>query len=323
MDRKYSVITAFLGDIKDRFTQYQPHREIEEKLALAAKIKGCQGLEVVYPQEIKDPVKLKELLDSYHLRVSAVNLNVKSEQKWRFGSFSHENAEVRKQAIQYLKTAMDYAAILGANKVTTALLNDGSDYPFEIDFVQSFRNVADCLREASEHRSDVKISLEYKASEPRVNCLLNNAGKMAYLCSLVNKSNVGVTLDIGHALQCLEIPADSAAFLGITGKLFYVHVNDNNRSWDWDLVPGSHNFWNQLEFFWYLKRIGYNDWFTADVFPQRYDPIRIMEKTFEWLDFMMDTIEKIDEKVIFNREKTKDAFAALDYVKSLFQERNC
>ncbi|MDK2801093.1 MAG: xylose isomerase [Clostridiales bacterium] len=319
MERKYSIITGFMGRVKDRFIDYHPPREMEEMVAMAAKVKGCSGLEVVYPQNFVDPVKTKKLLQDYNLGVSTVNLNIKGEEKWRFGTFSSPNPETRKEAVKYLKTAMDCAAELGCNMVTMALLNDGADYPFELDYIRAFNHTLDGIREAAEYRSDVKISLEYKASEPRVHCLLNNAGKMAYFCNLVGKDNVGVTLDVGHALQCLEIPADSAAFLGATGKLFYVHINDNFRNWDWDMVPGTINLWDYVEFIMYLKKVNYHGWITADVFPQRHDPIRIMEKTFEWMDRLFDMADSMDEKVLFEMMNNKDAFAVLDYVRSFIK----
>lgn len=319
MERKYAVITGFMGKVRDRFIDYQPPREMEEMVEMASRIKGCSGLEVVYPQNFSDPVKLKKLLKDYNLGVSTVNLNIKGEEKWRFGTFSSPDPKTRKEAVSSLKTAMDCAAELGCNIVTTALLNDGSDYPFELDYVRAFKDTLEGIKEAADYRKDVKISLEYKASEPRVHCLLNNAGKMAYFCSLTEKENVGVTLDVGHALQSLEIPADSAAFLGATGKLFYVHINDNYRNWDWDMVPGTVNLWDYIEFALYLKRVGYNGWVTADVFPQRHDPIRIMEKTFEYMDFIFDIAEKIDENKLFEMMNNKDAFDILDYVRSFLK----
>jgi len=140
---------------------------------------------------------------------------------------------------------------------------------------------------------------------------------MAYLCNIINKDNVGVTLDVGHAFQALEIPADSVAFLGTTNRLFYVHINDNYRNWDWDMVPGTVNFWSYLELILYLKKVGYNDWITADVFPQRHDPIKIMEKTFEWMDYMYDIVDKIDENELYKMQSEgADAFDIFDYVRS-------
>lgn len=316
MTRKYAVITGFLGRLKDRFIDYQPAREIDEIIEMASKIKGCSGVEVVYPQDFGDPSKLKKLLSDYKLGVSTVNLNVKSEEKWRFGSFSNPDPKIRKEAVQYLKNAMDYAEDLGCDLVTTAFLNDGADYSFELDYDRAFQETLEGVIEAAEYKPHVKISLEYKASEPRTHCLLNNAGKTAYFCELTGKKNVGVTLDIGHALQAQEVPADTVAFLGSTGRLFYVHVNDNYRNWDWDLIPGTVNFWDYIETAVYLKKVGYTGWVTADVFPQRHDPILIMEKTFEWMDNIFALADKIDDKKLFEMMRTKDTLEIFDYVKS-------
>ncbi len=317
MARRYAVITGFLGRLRDRFAEYQPAREIDEILALASRIAGCSGVEVVYPQDFSDPVRLKRLVEHHGLDVAAVNLNLKAEEKWRHGSFSSPIAVTRREAVDYLKTAMDHAAELGCHLVTTAPLNDGSDYAFELDYLTAFGQAVECIREAADHRPDVRISLEYKASEPRARCLLSNAGKTGYFCAQVARENVGVTLDLGHAVQCREIPADSVAFLGATGKLFYVHANDNYRDWDWDLVPGTVNLWDSIEFLLYLRKVGYDSWIAADVFPQRHDPIRIMEASFAWLDFLADCAQRIDLDLLAEIRKTKDAFAVLEYVRSV------
>ncbi len=317
MKRKYSVITGFMGSVKDRFIDYQPARTMEQMVEMASRIKGCSGLEVVYPQNFTDPFKVKRLLDSYGLGVSTVNLNVKSEAKWRYGSFSNPDKAIRKEAVEYMKTAMDAAGELGCNIITCAMLNDGQDYPFEIDQIEAFKYALEGIQEAAGYRKDIKISLEYKQSEPRVHCLLNNAGKMAYFAELTRCENVGVTLDAGHALQCLEVPADSASFLGQTGRLFYVHVNDNYRNWDWDMVPGTVNFWEYVEFALALKKVGYDSWITADVFPQRHDPIKIMEKTFEWMDYIFDIADKIDEAKLKEMQQKLQTFEILEYVRSL------
>ena len=321
MNRNYSVITGFMGKIKDRFIDYQPAREMEEMVEMASRIKGCKGLEVVYPQNFTDPGKTKILLDRYGLKVSTVNLNVKGEEVWRFGSFSSSDPKARKSAVDALKASMDAAAEFGCNMVTTAMLGDGSDYPFELDYIRAFEQAVESITEAAEYRSDVKISLEYKMSEPRVHCLFNNAGKMATLCEAVKKENVGVTLDVGHAFQCGEVPADSVAFLHSTGRLFYIHINDNYRNWDWDLLPGTVNLWDYVEFLIYLNRIKYDGWITADVFPGRHDPIETMTKTFEWMDFLGKLADKFDHKDLFSRMDKNNTFEMLDYMRdTIFPE---
>jgi len=318
MKRKYAVITGFMGQIQDRFSVYGVDRNFEEMVAVASTIKGCSGLEVVYPQQIEDPVREKAILDSYSMEVAALNVNVKGEKKWQFGSISSPDEKIRKEAVKYMKTGLDYAHELGCNKVTISFLNDGSDYPFELDYMRAFNDAVDSIRQAAEYRKDVRLSLEYKLSEPRVHALLGNAGKMAYLIEKVGLDNVGVTLDTGHALQSLEVLADSISFLGVTNRLFHIHVNDNYRNWDWDMVPGTVNFWEFIEFCLYLDRLGYDEFITADVFPQRHDSIRIMEKTFEWMDYMFSISERIlaEGKIFDMMNSGADAFECMDYVRS-------
>jgi len=317
MKRKYAVITGFMGRIQDRFSFYGVDRTFEEMVEVASTIRGCSGLEVVYPQQVQDPVKAKQILDNCGMGVAALNVNIKSEEKWQFGSISSPDEKIRREAVRYIKTGLDYAAELGSNKVTVSFLNDGSDYPFELDYMRAFADAVECIKQAASHRSDVKLSLEYKLSEPRVHGMLGNAGKMAYLCERVGLDNVGVTLDTGHALQSLEVLSDSIAFLGITKRLFHIHVNDNYRNWDWDMVPGTVNFWEFLEFCMYIDRLKYDEFITADVFPQRHEATRIMEKTFEWMDYMFEISERVlaDGKIVDMMNAGCDAFECMDYVK--------
>lgn len=316
-NRKYAIITGFMGSLQDRFATYAPKRSMEEMVRMASEVKGASGLEVVYPQNFTDPVYVRDLLGKYGLGVSTVNLNVKGEEKFRYGSFSNPDPKVRKAAVEYGKACMDAAAELGCNIVTTAMLNDGQDYAFEIDQYDWFMRTLDGVREVAEYRPDVKLSLEYKMYEPRVHCLLNNAGKMGYFAKMTGCANVGVTLDTGHAFLANEVPADSASFLAADNRLFYVHINDNPRNFDWDLMPGVNNFLEFVEFAYALNKLGYDGWITADVFPGRYDQKIIMEKTFEWMDYIFAIADRIDMKKLRQLQEQNATFEILDYVKSL------
>ena len=105
MRRKYAVITGFMGKIQDRFAQYAPERSFEQMVQMASTIKGCSGLEVVYPQQVTDPVKAKQILDNYGMGVAALNVNVKGEPKWLFVFISSPDAAVDKKLFNILKTA--------------------------------------------------------------------------------------------------------------------------------------------------------------------------------------------------------------------------
>ncbi len=62
------------------------------------------------------------------------------------------------------------------------------------------------------------------------------------------------------------------------GRLFLVHINDNYRNWDWDLMPGTVNFWDWLEIMLVLDEVGYDGWLVSDVYPARTDPVELSQQ---------------------------------------------
>lgn len=290
---RYAVISSFMGQMKDRFHIYGEPATTAQKLERISRVTGATGVEIVFPYEMESIEETKRLLDRYGLKVSSVNLNVKAEPDWVSGSFTARDPKARRKAVDFLRRAMDVAAELGSYLVTTAPLNDGYDYPFESDYLDAWKWLAESIHEGASHRSDVRVSVEYKQSEPRSHVILDSAAKSLALCNQVGLDNVGVTLDMGHALYAGESTAQSAALLAQAGKLFLVHVNDNYRNWDWDLVPGTVNFWDMVEFFYYLHRVDYDGWLVADVFPARVDKVKAFSATYRMLKLANDLVLRV------------------------------
>ena len=271
---KLAIISSFLGAVKNRYMSYQEERQLEEKIRMASETDGIAGLEVCYPQDFADPAELKTLMGRYGLEVSAVNFRSRRTGQWLRGSFSSQMKAERQDVADDLKRAMDMAAGLGCARISTCPLNEGHDYPFEMDYGMAYDFFEEAIQQAALYNPGIRLSLEYKQSDPRVRCLLGNAGETLAFCQSVGLPNVGVTLDIGHSIQAGERPAESAALLARAGKLFYVHLNDNDKFWDWDMIPGAYNFWDFIEFFYYLRKIGYDDWFSYDIYPKEIDTVR-------------------------------------------------
>jgi xylose isomerase len=151
--------------------------------------------------------------------------------------------------------------------------------------------MVDVVAEADEWLPEITLFLEYKPFETRVHGLLNSAAKTVLLCESACGHNLGVTVDIGHSIFGGEAPADSLMLVASCGLPYYVHTNDNNGRCDWDLLAGSCNVWEYLEFLFYLKELGYDGWITTDVAPvrQNADEIftmntRFTERLWKWLD---------------------------------------
>ncbi len=293
MKLKHAVMVALMGRQADRFHEYQPARDLAERLDMAKRVRGVDGIELVYPQDFTEPQQTIAMVRDLGLPVSAVNLNVKTEKKWEAGSFTAPDPRVRAQAVAALKVAMDLAAELDAGMVTCCPLIDGHNYRFQVDYLQQWRWLEEGIAQAAQHRSDVKISLEYKPNESRNHVILRDMGRTLYLCERLGAPHVGVTMDVGHALVAGEAPAEVMCLAAQAGRLFYVHFNDNGREWDWDMLPGAINFWDLVEMIYYLDRLDWEGWLAYDVLTRNGDPIETMEASIAIVQAAQELLDKL------------------------------
>jgi len=214
--------------------------------------------------------------------------------KWLRGSFTSPHAAERAEVVDDFKQAMDLAAEIGAPRLTTCPLNDGHDYVFEMNYLDAYRYAEETFSAICEHNRDIKVCIEYKWNDPRTRCLLASAGETLSFCQAVGAENLGITLDIGHALLAGERPAQSVALLARAGKLFYVHLNDNDRNWDWDMLPGAFNLWEFVEFLYYLREVGYtDDWYAYDVMSKEIDTL----ETFNTVTHLTRKLEALADRI--------------------------
>ncbi len=294
MQIKHSVITGFLGKQVDRFTEYQPARSFQERLALAQQIPGLDGLEVVYPVDFEDVAQTIRWVRDSGLGVSAVNLNLKQDPKWRRGSLTSMDARIRADAVADMHTAMDIAAEMGAHLVTCCPLIDGHDYAFQIDYRERWQWFVEGVRAGAKHRSDVRVSMEYKSAEPRTRTILPDVGRALHMCHQVGLANVGVTMDLGHAFAAAEAPAESLSLLAQADRLFYVHLNDNPGDWDWDMLPAAVHFWDFVETFYYLNKLDWRGWFAYDIVTKDGSPVDTFAAAIKIVDAIDALVAKLD-----------------------------
>jgi xylose isomerase len=290
---KNSILLGTLGRYADRFHEYQKPRSLEERLDIAKTIPRTHGVEPVYPQDLGVACEKVPVVKASGLAVSAVNVNVKGEDKFRLGSFTNPDADIRREAIQYLKIAMDAAIDLGTDMITVCPLIDGWDYAFQVDYRKQWQWTIEAFTEACAHRSDVRVSIEYKPYEVRNRIILPTMGRTLHFCDVVGAKNLGVTMDVGHAFIAGETPAAELCIGHAAGRVFYVHFNDNDRGADWDMLPGSVNFWETLETLYYVEALGWDGWMAYDVFTRTGDNVEAVGATFQIMEDMQKLIHKI------------------------------
>jgi xylose isomerase len=314
---RLAILTLFMGQTRNRFLQYQTPRTIAEILAMAGRTEGCEGVEMRYPGDLADVRLVKDELARNKLGVAAINYASVRSDRWLRGAWSSANPKERREAIDDFKRCIDVATQVGAPRITNCPLNDGVDFCFELDYARAYDHAAECYAEIADHNPAMPICIEYKISEPRMRSLLGTAGETAAFCQLVNRDNLGVTLDIGHALFANENGSQSAALLAKARRLFYVHLNDNDGRADWDLLPGAVHTWEMVEFLYTLRALGYDDWFTFDIVPKEHEPVEFFATAARLTRKLEDISRRIDGPTLAALQVERNAARTLAYLHSL------
>ncbi|GAL09479.1 unknown pentose isomerase ECA1953 [Vibrio astriarenae] len=292
---KHAVITPFLGQQRDRFSEYNEPKTLEQKLQTLRTIDGMTGAELVYPYEVNydNLAELKLLLVKYDVKVACINVNVKVEKEFISGGLTSPDKAVRERAVSFIKEAKDYAEEVGADKVQCCPLSDGYEFSFQADYVETWQRLCETFGEAGDYKPHIPLFIEYKPNEVRGRCYLDNAAKTICLIKDIGNPNIGVTLDYGHSLYGDNNPAEELALLNSLDMKYYIHINDNDGKWDWDYFCGSRSLMQYIEFIYYLKKFNYQGWLTSDTSPTRWDIVKMFEANIRMTNRISSRIDTI------------------------------
>ncbi len=297
-----------LGTYGERYVPGGYYEELtaEQQLEIMSKIKGLTGLFTFYPTAPlpNDPDKLVKKVESYGLKVSNIAVECWGDRKWKHGSFCTNDAKIRKETVKLFKDAIDFAKAVKADSVLLWPAHDGYDYTFQVNYVEGWKYLIETVREIGEYAKDMKIAVEAKSKDPRQKQYISDTGKAMAFVRDVNLKNVGCALDIGHALMAGEGIAESAALLDYWGKLNQIHINENYKDADPDMIFGTINFWEIIEFYYYLNKTNYEGWCAIDIIAPRDDRakslalgVKLMWKYQEMVEKLLKHEKEIDENL--------------------------
>ncbi len=286
-----------LGSYAERYVPggYFDDMGLEEKLEIFAKIEGLDGIVVFLPADPlpSDPEKLLKLLAAYNLSVSVIEPEIWADRKWRDGAFSTSDSRIRNEAVRIMQAGMDLAKELKADSVLLWPAHDGFDYPFQADYADGWKTMVETVREICDYDTTVKIALEAKSKDPRQKQYISNTGKALAFISDVGCDNLGCAIDVGHALMAGENLGESVAMVDAHKKLYQIHLNDNYKDADPDMVIGTVNFWEILEFFYYLNKTDYESWSTIDIIAARDDRVKTLALAVKMTRLLKELADKL------------------------------
>jgi xylose isomerase len=303
---RHAVLTPFFGQLRDRFATYQEPQPLAEKLRLAAAIPGVDGVELIFPDEVRHAGDIPDQLQELGLAVAAVNVNLKGERAFQHGALTSPDPGVRAHAVDLLREAKQLASDFGT-RTTCAPLADGYDYPFQVDYRRVWARLIDATSEAAAFMPEVPLHLEHKPAEPRTRGILDTPGKVLQLCRDVRLPNLGITFNTGHASCGGGLPAAAFADVLASGAPYYVHTGDATVAWDWDLGVGTRDTWAWAEFLVWLRVAGYDGWLTADTFPVRQDASALFAANITFIDGVCRWVDGLDTARVLDALEEQDA----------------
>jgi xylose isomerase len=270
-----------LGTYAERYVPggYFEPMDTDRQLEIMSKIEGLTGLFTFYPTPPlpADPDKLVKKLAGYNLRVSNLAVECWADRKYRHGGFSTTEEKIRKGTVRLFKDAIDFSKEVGAQSVLLWPAHDGLDYPFQCSYRDAWKRLVETIREIGEHDPSVTVAVEYKSKDPRQKQYVSNVGKLMMLLNDVGLANVTGVIDVGHALMVQENLAESMTLLDSHGKLGQVHLNENYKDADPDMIFGTINFWEILELFYHLNKTDFQGWCSIDTIVPRDDRARSLQ----------------------------------------------
>jgi xylose isomerase len=267
---------------------------------------------------IKEKNRIKENLARTGLKVASIAVDTFANPLYQKGSFSSIDPKIRKQAIDDAKAAIDFASQVGCRVMTTWPGQDGYDYIFQADYIKERQLFSDAIAELCSYNPDINITMEYKLKEPRTHSYISTAGSALLMCETIGAKNLGIALDYGHAALGYESPAEAVAMCKMYGnRLMHIHINDNYRIWDDDMIVGSVHTLEYLEFIYWLRRTGYDGYMTMDQYPYREDGRDAVSESVLWLDFLESLVDRADMEEITKVIAKNDAIAASALMRKL------
>ncbi len=201
---------------------------------------------------IKEAKAVKALLDKYGLVAEFVAPRLWMDPRTIDGGFTSNSKEDREFAIWRAKRSIDIANALGCDKIVLWLAREGTICPESKDPVEIVKKLVDAINEMLNYDSKIKVMIETKPNEPIDRNVCPTLGHaLAISAATVDPSRVGALLETAHAVLAGLDPASEMGFAIAQGKLWGVHLNDQNgMKFDEDKNFGAENLrsaFNQIK----------------------------------------------------------------------------
>jgi xylose isomerase len=187
--------------------------------------------------------ELKGFLDGLGLAAEFVAPRLWEDPRTIDGGFTSNSTSDREFALWRAFRSIDIAKELGTDKLVLWLAREGTIAYESKDPVVSYRRLREAVNAMLAYDKSVKILIEPKPNEPIDRSFLPTVGHaVGFAAGTDDPTRVGALLESAHAVLAGLDPANEIAFCLAQGKLWSVHLNDQNSlRYDQDKTFGVEN----------------------------------------------------------------------------------
>lgn len=217
--------------------------KMEDCAAINALIRVTPAVSIHIPWDRPEyPSELKAFAKACGLRIDSTNSNTFQDHpgqrhSYRFGSLTHTDAEVRRQAVDHNIECLALGAELGA-EAHTVWIGDGANYPGQVHARRALDRYMDSLTDIyAALPENCRLFLEHKLYEPAFYATVISDWGTSYICAEALGDRAFSLVDLGHHAPNVNIEQIVARLIQ-RGKLGGLHFNDSKYGDD-DLDAGS------------------------------------------------------------------------------------
>jgi xylose isomerase len=210
---------------------------------------------------VKQAAEVKSMLDGEGLVAEFTAPRLWEDPRGIDGGFTSNDPACRAWAIDRFKRCCDIGNALGTKLRVLWLAREGTYIRESKNAIEAQQQIFDAINAALEHDPEAEIAIEPKPNEPMDHTYIPTIGHaLALAQKAIDPDRVGGLIETAHALLAGLDASDEMAFALSMGKLWSVHLNDQNGlKFDQDKTFGAANLrgaYNQVRV---LELGGYPD----------------------------------------------------------------
>lgn len=247
---RVSVPSWGLGTGGTRFARFpgpgEPRNvfeKIEDCEVVFRLVRSTPGISLHIPwDQPETPGELKSFAQARGLYIDSMNSNTFQDRpgqplSYKFGSLTHTDPAVRRQAVEHNLHCLELGVKLGARS-HTVWIGDGGNFPGQLHFRKALERYLDSMREIYRALpAGWRLFVEHKLYEPAFYSTVINDWGTSYYCVRELGERAFSLVDLGHHAPNVNIEMIVARLVQV-GKLAGFHFNDSKYGDD-DLDAGS------------------------------------------------------------------------------------